>query len=117
MSKLDLLLQIKNQIDHFLMGRKVIELRKDELGGKAMTEFVGLRAKTYSYLIDDGREDKGAQKSVSSKENVNLNFITFFWKWLKLIIKQVIQNIIKSMQIVLQKILKNNIIIFKTANI
>ena len=32
---------------------------KDELGGKVMKEFVGLRAKTYSYLlIDDGSEDK-----------------------------------------------------------
>ena len=31
---------------------------EDELGKKIMTKFVGLRAKTYSYLIDDGREDK-----------------------------------------------------------
>ena len=31
---------------------------KDELGGKIMTKFVRLRAKTYSYLIDDGGEDK-----------------------------------------------------------
>ena len=31
---------------------------KDELGGKIMKKFVGIRAKTYSYLIDDGSEDK-----------------------------------------------------------
>ena len=30
---------------------------KDELGGKIMTKFVGLGAKTYSYLIDYGSED------------------------------------------------------------
>ena len=26
-----------------------------------MTKFVGFRAKTYSYLIDDGNEDKAAK--------------------------------------------------------
>ena len=31
---------------------------KDELGGKIMTKLVGLRAKTYSYLIGDGSENK-----------------------------------------------------------
>ena len=30
---------------------------KDELGAKIMTKFVGLRAKTYSYLIDNISED------------------------------------------------------------
>ena len=34
---------------------------KDELGGKIMTKFVGLGAKTYNYLIDDSSEDKKAK--------------------------------------------------------
>ena len=40
---------------------------QDELGGTIMTTFVGLRAKTYSNLIDDISQDKKqkAQKSVS----------------------------------------------------
>ena len=33
---------------------------KDELGRKIMTKFVGLRAKTYTYLIDHSSEDKKA---------------------------------------------------------
>ena len=34
---------------------------KDELGRKILIKFVELRAKTYSYLIDDGSEDKKAK--------------------------------------------------------
>ena len=34
---------------------------KDELGGQIMEKFVGLRAKTYSYLWDNNDEDKRAK--------------------------------------------------------
>ena len=34
---------------------------KDELGGKIITEIVGLKGKSYSYLINDGSEDKRAK--------------------------------------------------------
>ena len=42
-------------------NKKVIGLMKDELGEKTITEFVTLRPKTYSYLTDDGKEDKKAK--------------------------------------------------------
>ena len=48
-----------NSIDRPLP--KGIGLMKDELGGKTMTKFVELRAKTFSYLTDDGSEDKNAK--------------------------------------------------------
>ena len=42
-------------------NKKVIGSMKDELGETRMIEFVGFRAKTYIYLIDDSTEDKKAK--------------------------------------------------------
>ena len=44
---------------------------KDKLGGKTMVNFVGLRAKSYSYLIDGNSEDKkakGRKKCVTKRK-------------------------------------------------
>ena len=44
---------------------------KNELGGKIMTKFVGLIAKSYSYLIDDDNEDtkaKGTKRCVIKRK-------------------------------------------------
>ena len=60
MLKQDLALQIMNQTDHCPKKKVINErLMKDELGGKNMNFlkfYFGLRAKTCSYLIDDGSE-------------------------------------------------------------
>ena len=51
-------------------NKRVIGLMKDELGGKIITELVTLRPKTYSFLTDDGKEDrkaKGTKKCVMKK--------------------------------------------------
>ena len=44
------------------INKKVLGMFKDELGGKIMEEFVALRAKTYSYLID-GYNDEDYEKN------------------------------------------------------
>ena len=49
------------------VNKKVINMFKDEAGGKQIIEFVGLRPKLYSILMDDGEEikkNKGMKSSV-----------------------------------------------------
>ena len=48
---------------------------KDELGGKIITEFVTLMPKTYSFLTDDGKEDKKAKgtKKCAIKKIIKFN--------------------------------------------
>ena len=55
-------------------NKKVVGIMKDKLGGKIVTEFVALRPKTYSYLTDDGKEDK---KSKGTKKCVIKRMIKF----------------------------------------
>ena len=58
-------------------NKKLIGLMKDELGGKIVTEFVVLRPKTYSYLMDDCNSDtyasKVPKKATGTKKTCNTN--------------------------------------------
>ena len=47
---------------------------KDELGRRIMTEFVALRPKTYSYLMDN---DSEAKKSKGTKECIIKKLLKF----------------------------------------
>ena len=52
-------------------NKKLIGLMEDELGGQILREFVGLRAKTYSYLREKHDEDKkvkGTKKCVINRK-------------------------------------------------
>ncbi|KAE9523040.1 hypothetical protein AGLY_016671 [Aphis glycines] len=80
---------IKINLDHFdtsdypkdniydlpLVNKKVLDKFKDELNGKVMTEFIGLRSKLYSHQILDS--EKEIKKSKGVKKNVVENKICF----------------------------------------
>ena len=51
-------------------NKKVIGKFKDELGGKIMSEFVGLRAKAYAYKYIDNNIEKSDKKLKGVKKNV-----------------------------------------------
>ena len=53
------------------INKKVIGMFKDEVEGKQITHFIGLRPKLYSFKVEDGKDKKkckGVKKSVVEKE-------------------------------------------------
>ena len=58
----DIVDDVENKFDtsKYEVNKKVIRFMKDELGRKIITEFVAIRPKTYSYLMDDGNSEKKA---------------------------------------------------------
>ena len=60
-------------------NKKVIGMFKDEVGGKCIEEFVGLRAKFYSFKMFEGEESKkckGVKKSVIKKSITHEDYKT-----------------------------------------
>ena len=61
------------------INKKVLGMFKDEAAGKIIKEFVGLRAKLYSYKMDEGKEKKrckGIKKAVVEKTISHENYKT-----------------------------------------
>ena len=83
---------------------------KDELGGQVMKEFVGKRAKTYSYLKENNDEDKKAKGTKKSFIQRKLKFQDYKNILEVAQIENKINNLekIKLIQIVLRKIKKNS---------
>ena len=73
-------------------NKKVLGKFKDEIRGKIMTKFVALRAKTYSYLIDEYRDEdyeknkilnkkaKGTKRCVIKREILFNNYVDSLFK-------------------------------------
>ena len=63
-------------------NKKIIDLFKDELGGKIKAEFAMLRAKAYAYLMEDGSEHKkakGTKKCIIKRELMFKNYIDYLF--------------------------------------
>ena len=91
-------------------NKKVIGLMKNELGGQIMKEFVGLRAKTYSYLKDNNDEDKKAKGTKKCVIKRKLKFEDYKNCLEAAQIENKINHLekMKLMRIVLKKMKKNS---------
>ena len=58
-------------------NKKVIELMKDDLGGKILIEFVAIRPKTYYYLKEDDGKRVTEKKAKGTKKCVTKRILKF----------------------------------------
>ena len=58
-------------------NKKVIGKFKDELGGKIMSEFCALKAKTYAYKLDNGNEVKKAKDTKKCVVKSHISFSNY----------------------------------------
>ena len=73
------------------INKKVLGKMKDEAAGKTIKEFVGLRAKLYSFVMDDGEETKkckGVKKQVVESSISHENYKTCLTTGKELLRKQ-----------------------------
>ena len=59
-------------------NKKEIGFMNDELGGKIMKEFIGLKPKCYAYLMDDGKvhkKAKGTKKCIIKRQIMFNNYV------------------------------------------
>ena len=83
------------------VNKKVLGMFKDEEAGKILNQFVGLRAKLYSYKMDEGKEKKrckGIKKAVVKKSITHEDYLTCLITGIEQLRRQ---NIIRSYEHVL----------------
>ena len=78
------------------VNKKVLGMFKDETGGKIIKEFVGLRSKLYSYIMEEGKENKkckGVKKQVVEENITHEDYKTCLLTGKEILRKQ---NILRS---------------------